>query len=1092
MLSARPARRDVGRNTLEACAPQEIRSPRSPRIATFSHVNPGLHLHLSNRLERLADKLTALLQTPGPKGLAPETIVVQSAGMSRWLSQQISVQLGICANIHFPFPETFVSSIFRRVLGQEVSPAFAKTPLAWRIMRLLPTLIERPEFADVRAYLSGLQAERKRHQLSAQIATAFDRYLAYRPQMILGWDAGQGDDWQASLWRAITAETGRNHQPALGQQLAARLRDSKKLGSRVSVFGVSALPPFYIELLGALSARLEVHLFLLQPSPYLWTHLLSPRQEARLRRQGVDDPAALHYERGHPLLASMGDLGKYFLEAVHDLDPATVSEPFEAPETTRRLGQLQHDILEIDPADTPVDLPPDDSLQVVSCHSPTREVEILYDQLLARFAADPSLLPRDILVMTPDIEAYAPVIEAVFGTPENDQVAIPFSVADRSPRTASGVIGAFLHLLGLAGSRLPVSAVLELLEAPSVLARFDLDEADLATIREWLAATGIRWGIDAEHRRRFDMPAFSQNSWRAGLDRLLLGYALPGGGERLFAGLLPYDHIEGGGAEMLGRFVQFIEQLFTTLERLETPRTLTGWQQFFRGMAETFFASDEDTEREMIVLRRALEALTALAGHSGFDEEVSLEIMRDHLTAGLEDGHAGAGYLAGRVTFCALKPMRSIPFRVLCLLGMNDGAFPRHQATPGFDLMARHPLPGDRTTRDDDRHLFLETLLSARDALYISHVGQSARTPAPLPPSVLVSELLDYANRRFTGGLPVTRHRLQAFSPAYFEGGELFSYSQENGRASAIAQAPRGSAAPFFSQPLEMADAPAAAVDLAQLVHFFRHPVKTFLTDRLGIRLPQEETLLEDREPFAVDPLTRHHLKTNLLEHHLGSVAQEHTLALIEAQGVLPHGPRGSMTLRTFRKAALAVAEMVALHATGDPLDPETITLDIAGTSLTGTITGLTTNGLAHYRAGKCRASDLLALWIPLLALNAIRPTRGVLITEDGVRFFEPVAEPLSHLTELLDLYQRGQRQPLPLFPKSSLVFAEGLHSHAKDPLKKARAVWEGGEFSRGADSEDAHIALAFRGQENPLDDEWAAIAQAVFRPVLEASTTPG
>ncbi len=1059
-------------------------------------MNPGLHLHLGNRLERLADELAEVLREPGPPGLVPDTVVVQSGGMSRWLAQELATRLGLCANVRFPFPQTFVSSVFAQALTQNPTPHFDKSPLAWRIMRLLPDLLDDPAFAPVRAYLTGPQPDRKRHQLAAQLAALFDRYLAYRPHMILDWDAGNEADggWQARLWRAVTAETGLDHQPGLSRRLAERLRDPAPLPAglpaRFSLFGISALPPFYTELLGELATRLEVHLFLLQPSPFLWTHLLSPRQEARLRRKGVRDPAALHYERGNALLASMGDLGRQFLDAVHGLDPATVSELFEPPDPATRLGRIQHDIYELDPGEPLQSMPPDDSLKIVACHSATREAEALYDELLARFEADPSLRPRDVLVMTPDLEGYAPVIEAVFGTPEDDSVGLPFSVADRTPRSASGPIDTFLRLLELAGSRLAVSTVMELLEAPAVRSRFELTETDLATIRRWLVATGIRWGLDAEHRRSFEVPAFSQNSWRAGLDRLLLGYALAGGDEQLFAGILPYDHIEGGDATTLGRFVDFTDCLFTSLDALAQARPLLDWQTLLRETVERFFAPDDDTAREMLALRRALEALSDLQRDAGFVEDVPLEILRDHLNAALSESTAGTGYLAGRVTFCALKPMRSLPFRFIALLGMNDASFPRSQPAPGFDLMTRQPRPGDRSSRDDDRYLFLETILSARDALYLSFVGQSPRDATALPPSVLVSELLDYAAQRFPGGQPVVPHRLQSFSPAYFSDNDsLFSYSRENADAARAAAGPRQDPAPFLPHPIAPPDAAWRSVSLETLIRFFAHPVRFFVTERLGLRLPADEPVLEDREPFAVGPLEGYHLKAHLLDHLLAGGTADDARPLTEAQGLLPAGAGAHLAYRRFGRAAEAMAKTVLLHATGEPLDPEPFARRFGDWNVSGTITHLRRNGLVSYRPAKLKAKDALALWIPLLALNCQRPTPGILIAEDRTLFFPPPDDSPQRLEELLALYGEGLREPLPLFPQSSLTFAESEQNGRKAPREDAARKWHDPSGRSNSECDDPYIDLVFERVEDPLDVRWESVARTVFGPFFAAAS---
>ena len=453
----------------------------------------------------------------------------------------------------------------------------------------------------------------------------------------------------------------------------------------------------------------------------------------------------------------------------------------------------------------------DRTIQVHSCHSEMREVEVLHDQLLALLADNPGLQPQDIVVMMPDVATYAPFIEAVFDTPEIQTQRIPYSIADRTARVENGIIDTFLAILELSGSRFGASSLLNILESPAVQGRFELAQADLETIRVWIDKAAIRWGIDAAHREKIGLPAFAQNTWREGLDRLLLGYALPGGNRQLFQNILPCDEIEGGLAETLGNFIEFTSRIFETAQELETARTLGGWQVTLREVVDRFFDPTEDVEREILQVRRVLESLGETGAASGFDETVELDVVLAFLTDAFGSAVSGSGFLLGAVTFCALKPMRSIPFKVIAILGMNDTAYPRKPVVTGFDLIAQNPQPGDRSVRDDDRYLFLEALLSAREVFYVSYIGQSIKDNSALPPSVLVSELLDYLDRAFE--MPqermakeylVTRHRLHPFNVDYFSEVDerLFSYSADNCRAGEVARGARSSPRVFVSSPI--------------------------------------------------------------------------------------------------------------------------------------------------------------------------------------------------------------------------------------------------------------------------------------------------
>jgi len=1058
----------------------------------------GLYLHTSNRLETLFTELAEIVGQSLGDIFRPEIVVVQSAGMGRWLSLRLAEAHGICANVRFPFPHKLVSDILRAPLSDAPTMnVFEREVMTWRIMRLLPSLIDAPEFEPVRHYLTTERPELKLFQLASKIADAFDRYLAFRPRMILEWDAGKESHWQAILWRELTNEFPEGHLPALGKKLAEVLRNGNvqlaHLPPRVSIFGISTLPKFYLEIIEAIAAQIEVHLFVMEPTPQWWQHIVSAREEAKiLKRQPKRTAEELHLERGNTLLASMGKLGRDFLGLVGDLAPVAHGESFAEPAGLTMLSEVQRDIFQLRDRDKDEAFWTNDkSIQFHSCHSAMREMEVLHDQLLALLESDPSLQPKDIVVMMPEVASYAPFIEAVFDTPEDEKQRIPFTIADRGARAESSVVNTFLAILNLAESRFGASSVLSILESPAVQRRFNLAEVDLETIRVWIDKAAIRWGIDATHREKFDLPAFSQNTWREGLDRLLLGYALPAGGQQLFQGILPIDEIEGGLAETLGDFIEFVTSLFQTASDLEGAHTLEEWQTTLRQIVDRFFAPAAEVERELLQVRRVLDSLGEISRAANFDARVPFDVLVAHLSRVLGDADSGSGFLVGRVTFCALKPMRSIPFQVVCLVGMNDTAYPRKSAAIGFDRIAQHPQPGDRSTRDDDRYLFLEALLSARSVFYLSYVGQSIRDNSPLPPSVLVSELLDYLGDASARDSLVIKHRLQPFNPDYFDRNPaLFSYSAENCRASVAAEAARSDPPPFFSQPLAEPEEEWHTVSLADLFRFYRNPAKFFLQNRLAIRLPNEDDMLEEREPFALGNLERYKIEQDLLSKRLAGASLAAQESLVRAGGQFPPGLPGNATYQELRQRVEPFAKKVGPYVAAGFLQPTIVDLPIGDWTLTGRIDGLTKGGLLSYRLTKVKPLDLLRTWICHLALNCSTPTSSRLFAEDAAWIFPPVdeSECRKHLGDLLDIYGRGLREPVPFFPKTSLAFAAQKLAPTgnAEPLKKALGEWEGSGW--GVDfpeRDDPYIALAFRNAPDPLNQSWQELALRIYRPLF-------
>jgi exodeoxyribonuclease V gamma subunit len=581
------------------------------------------HVHQSNRLEILTDRLAELLRQPLRLPLAQEIIVTQSNGMARWLALRLADRLGVCANLSFQFPATFLWEMSRAVLRYlPPTSAFEKPVLTWRLMTLLRNMEDAPRFAEPRAYLGTGDDDFRRYELAVRLADCFDQYLIYRPDWIEKWEAGQDDHWQAELWRRL-GHSGEAHRVQVQHRFRIALDhgevNRRRLPERVAIVGIAALPPLYLELLAGLARYLDVHLFLLNPCQEYWGDILAERDLARL---GEDiDPEEAYLTVGNPLLASLGKQGRDFIDGLQAY-PRAETDDFTEPVGTNLLQQVQADILHLRDRgsdDCPLLLlqPADRSVQVHVCHGPMREVEVLHDQLLALFEAHRDVRPSDVIVMAPDIAAYGPLIEAVFDTVSADR-RIPFSIADQGLQTENPLVEVFFQLLDLGGGRFDAVQVLSLLEPSAVRRRFGLSEDDLTRVRRWVRETGIRWGIDAGIKSLWQLPATAEHTWRAGLDRLLLGYALPGEGRNLYGGILPYDEVEGGDAQALGGLYGFTETLFGLDARLRERRPLTDWVTALHAVLEQFFDPRDREENELQLIRRALETLRTNTEGAGF------------------------------------------------------------------------------------------------------------------------------------------------------------------------------------------------------------------------------------------------------------------------------------------------------------------------------------------------------------------------------------------------------------------------------------------------------------------------------------------
>lgn len=1075
----------------------------------------GLYLYSSNRLEALVEEFASITREPLRSPLQAETVIVQSLGMRRWLSLQLAQQHGIVMNVEFPFPATFAGRIFRALFPETplIDP-FAPTTLTWRVLALLPVFARAQDGEELRRFMAGERSALKTYQLAGKIAAVFDRYFAYRSELLLEWQQGRATEWQPRLWRELAAGCENTHLPALLQRFEALLNGSATpppaLPDRLCVFGISSLPPYYVNFLGALSRCVDVHYFQLAPTDQYWGEITAPKERDRLERRlssrglTIED---VHVEAANLLLESLGKAGRDFSRLLLSLDPAGEKELFVRNDGATLLARVQADIFDLreigaasESASKLVVEASDRSIQVHCCHGPVRELEILHDHLLDMFERDPALAPRDILVAMPEIESYAPFIEAVFGAPESETARIPFTIADRAARSESSVADAFLRILEMHGGRFGVASVLEVLETRAVQRRFSLTEPDTEIIRGWVQRAGIRWGIDADHRAELGLPRFAQNTWRAGLDRLLLGYALSGNDEALFGGIAPLREIEGSLAVTLGHFVTFAETLFQEVRGFNQARSLAEWQRTFRHVLDSFFDDRDEAADEIRRVRRVLDDLGIAAQIAGFTTPVEFDMLRTHLAGALGESNSGIGFLAGHVTFCALKPMRSIPFKVICLLGLNDGSFPRRKAPISFDLIAQKPRFGDRALRDDDRYLFLETLLSARDTLYLSYSGLSAKDNSESPPAVLVSELLDYLDARFTlpearlrEELIVTRHRLQPFNPEYFSGGRLFSYSQENCLAAEIAAEDRIEPPSFAGQPISAPDENWFQVDLDRLVRFFVHPARFFAQQRLELRLPSEAAAVEECEPMEVEGLENYQLKDRLLSVTDWRASRE----VMRASGQLPPGYLGDAHFQTMRAEVEGLRARISAAIHSDSLPPASIELRLGRWSMSGTLRGLHREGFVRRRPAALTAKDRITAWLMHLTLCASgadrQPQETFLFSPEETATLSPVENADELLEELLELYGRGLREPLRFFPSTSWRFAERtLRPSTRDrqsPQQAARGVWEGNDYNV-SERKDPYYEYCFRGMDDPLDAVWEELALQVYGPLIEHITS--
>lgn len=1123
-----------------------------------------LSLYHAPDLETLGELATTLLAQPLSDPFAPARVVVPSQGMGRWLTLELARKQGIAMQLEMQLPAKFVWDLSRAVLGSlPEQSAFSPSTLTWRLYGWLCEPLNLELAPRLALYLDGGD-ERRRLSLAAKIADTFDQYLLYRDDWLAAWergemlDLGPDESWQALLWRELTKD-GHPHRARLLGDLLKRLYDDQPLTDlpeRLLVFGISSLPPHHLRVLEGLARHIEVVICALNPSREAWGEIRDIRELARQSSGPATRPervasegqgsnaarssaAALpqptgpddwYLDVGHPLLASLGKQGRDFFDSLFSLTSNEGSQEiglYSEDEDLRDdslLHALQNDILRLRtrlPEERMTLAQSDRSLEVHIAHSPLREVEILHDQLLARFAANPTLTPDQVVVLTPDIERYAPFIEAVFASREGVP-RIPYSLADRSLRAEMPLIEAFLELLMLAQSRFAAEEILAWLEQPAIARRAGIENEDLPLLRDWLREAGVRWGRDGSQRARLGLPDESAFTWRQGLDRLLLGFAAPpqlaGDSAPLLGDHWPLDALEGARGQLLGRLVEFVERLGNLADQLARPRPLAEWAGDLQLLIDTLF-DEREAGDTLLLLSQACASLRDQAQAANLDRPIELELVHQQLSAALQQGGGASGFLTGAVTFCTMVPMRSLPFRVVCLLGLDDGAFPRRTPPSGFDLIGRHPRRGDRARRLDDRYLLLETLLSAREALYLSYVGRDPRDNAVLPPSVLLSEVLEAVDMTAVCRSELARdpastdalqpkepkasekilvaHPLQPFAPGNFANATCAGFSLPWFRAAQrLAQPPQREPQPFSSL-LDEPDEAWLTIEPSQLLQCFRHPARFLLEQRLGLRLADAQEALASDEPFDLEMPAWNGLRRLSLQalEHGWSDLEERRMAC--AAGWLPAGELGQALWGKLRGPVRAFAPRLFEMRPQDVPQPLPVDITLAGVRVHGWLDGVTPAGLFGWKLGRLGEWDLPPFWLRHLLLN-LSATPGIernslMLSPAGDWQLGPLPNAAALLEPWLAAYRSAIREPLPLLPRSSHAFARGYRNPTRgsEPLgcarKRAREAWLGAEFSPiAAEAEDPWNALAFRDRD-PLDARFEILAEQLIGPALDA-----
>jgi exodeoxyribonuclease V gamma subunit len=952
-----------------------------PLAANQRAAETGLAIYRASRLEALIEPLCTLMQAAAPAhALAPHEIIVAHPGMLKWLSRALARSAGtrgISANLRIELPSEWLDRLAVRVLGEE---AVALRPYRRDVLRWL-VLDELGTQDDMRlaAFLDdGVgDAALRRFQLADRVAGIYTRYLVYRPDWLGDWAApgrspstaaamdgrerpGRGPsprNFLAPLWRRLRTRIGQPHRGEMLRRLVAALdRDDLRLAAQpLHVFGVAHLAPSELDVLRAVAQRRLVVLYVPDPCREHWGGLRSGRAQllelARTDPDGTRTQAAF-LAQDHPLLASWGRLGQQFLLALED-SAARIDErhwqDLHDARADNRLRRLQESFRQLQPEllTCPASWEParaDASLRVHACHTRLRELEVLRDALLALRRNDTTIKPSDIAVMMPDVHAYLPLLPTVFGEAARHDGPLPYHCFDVAVARAHPLFAALRQLLDLPRSRIAAPQVVDLLGIPQIARRFGLDAGEIDTLAGWLRTSRVAWGLDANFRERFDVPPIAEHTFAWAMDRLLAGYVFGAAGAAVDLAdgsrIAPVEGVRGPQAALVGALDALLVELQAWCDLAAAPRRASEWAQALEMRLDASFRidpTDAQAREARALLLRFVRAIATEPADSGLDPLLDFAVVRDVLLRRLDGVPERQRFLLGGVTFCGMVPQRSIPFRVVAVLGLDDGQFPRRGGGAELDLMATHRRLGDRDTRSDDRYLFLETVMSARDALHLSFIGEGVRDGLPRNPAAPLAELMTALDAESvddaTAAADATavegrrrpwlvRHPLQPFDARYFDASDpaLFSF---RGEFAAMRREPSDAAvdtAFVGASPSATADSPrAVALELRGLLAYFKDPAKQVLANGLNLRLDAvDDDHLRDSEPLearveAIDRVARRLFFDAVAE--ADPAVPDAPPDWLRLTGMLPPGRVGVEAYAKERETALGLVAVASRHA---------------------------------------------------------------------------------------------------------------------------------------------------------------------------------
>ncbi len=1090
-----------------------------------------LYLHHYPRQEALAELLIKSLHSEGDEQpFYQSSVLVQSRGMATWLRQQITQQHGLCMQVNFPLPGSFLAESLPLFTSQNPSQLPSQSQLSWMIYSLLPKLLKQPGFKQIKSYLeddSIERSQRKRLELSESLAAMYDRYQTYRSHWLIAWSEGQTvtdnshEIWQKTLWLEIQKLSPTlDHWGSIIHRLQSRgidalTPDLSKLPANLHVFGISNLPPCYIDFLHIISHYIPVHLYWMNPVEGYWED--APNQKQWMETHAMSELDQVNMN--NPLLATFGRLGREFISTLYtgtqsNYDWQEIDFTPQPPipnKVETSLHHIQSDIY--NNIHTP-QLTVDTSVQIHSCHSPLREVEVLRQHLLSTIADSPTTDTSEFLILCPNIEDYVAAIEATFGTlSPDDPHYLPYRISDRTTPSREPSIQAFLELFQLPKSRFTSKDGLNLLGIELIAESFHIEASQLTLVRHWIEQTGIRWGIDREHVHELtDSKTPAHWSWESGLESLLLGVTMAGNdhadpaAQLLWKDILPYAQVEGDSLSLLESFSQFITWVKQTRKELLEERTLHEWIQWSQSLIDSRFSSRPEAETTMRPLRVALDALVRSTESLDLTEPFHAAVFHDHLSSLLHKLSPPSGFLSGSITFCEMSPMRAIPITHLAILGLSANNYPRKQHALPFDLTQIYPRVGDRSSREDEHYLFLEAILSARETLYLSYTGISIRDNTALPPSTVLQTLLDaYPSLQES----IFHENIQAYAPDYFRATHTtpqsvakLSYDKHLLHASKALIGEKLPDEPKLTQ--RHTKSSPSELSIQQLIQCFTQSSTCFLRHNYDTSNRWLDKVTQVDEAIELDPLGAYHIKQQIIEN--GDFSLQQCLAK-QSLSQLPPSELGHSALQAITDSLETIRDSLPNTQTRQ------LSLSINQLKIEGTIDVQVDQPhiVQVTSSSSLKPAHYLRAWISMLLLEystkqpasaqlyGVKSKSNSKTKEIDIQIIEsPGKQTKTYLEELTALALTIHQKPVPFFPKTSFSYAKQTFSNTEEHSEKSQnhiiqtALKDGWKDQfiqqqnttiQGEGSQLDHLLL--HNSQNPINEEFIRVSQMIWHPIL-------